>query len=290
MAGSCDASVEARPAVRDAEACAAPAVASVACQAESARLGGSSEAAVDARPSVREAGSTAAPAVRHAAASTTAAVASVGSQAEAEQPAAEPSPAAIEPPAEATAASAELAAAAEAARELEAYQTDDWERYLRLGKQRRSVLRQAHSISTCFSKYQVSHFGSELNASYVTPPSEHGALTYCLCRSALAEDIYEYSRIIAAVAFAVSKLNDMTGDGPPLEAPGGLPVPSPLDAVAAENDYLQALLTDGRAAIAAGVFLEDAMDTMSRDAAAKWLLNARHPRNVSRAYRELEWE
>jgi len=62
------------------------------------------------------------------------------------------------------------------------------------------------------------------------------------------------------------------------------------DAVAAENDYLQALLTDGRAAIAAGVFLEDAMETMSRDAAAKWLLNARHPRNVSRAYRELEWE
>ena len=42
LAGSCDASVEARPAVRDAEACAAPAVASVACQAGSARLGGSS--------------------------------------------------------------------------------------------------------------------------------------------------------------------------------------------------------------------------------------------------------
>lgn len=89
-----------------------------------------------------------------------------------------------------------------AAGELEAYQDDDWERYLRLGIQRRGVLRQAHSISTCFSKYQVSHFGSELNTSYVTPPSEHGALTYCLCRSALAEDIYEYSRIIAAVAFA----------------------------------------------------------------------------------------
>lgn len=62
------------------------------------------------------------------------------------------------------------------------------------------------------------------------------------------------------------------------------------DAVAAENDYLQTLLTDARAAIAAGVFLEDAMASMSRDAAAPWLLNARHPRNVSRAYRELEWE
>lgn len=62
------------------------------------------------------------------------------------------------------------------------------------------------------------------------------------------------------------------------------------DAVAAESNYLQALLTDARAAIAAGVFLEDAMESMSRDAAAQWLVNTRHPRNVSRAYRELEWE
>lgn len=62
------------------------------------------------------------------------------------------------------------------------------------------------------------------------------------------------------------------------------------DGVAAERNYLQALLTDGRAAIAAGVFLEDALESMSREAAAPWELNARHPRNVSRAYRELEWE
>jgi hypothetical protein len=62
------------------------------------------------------------------------------------------------------------------------------------------------------------------------------------------------------------------------------------DGVAAEQQYLSALLRDARAAIAAGVFLEDAMDSMSRDAAAPWPLNARHPRNVSRAYRELEWE
>lgn len=62
------------------------------------------------------------------------------------------------------------------------------------------------------------------------------------------------------------------------------------DAVAAEADYLETLLKDARAAIADGVFLEDAMASMSRDAASRWLLNARHPRNVSRAYRELEWE
>jgi len=57
-----------------------------------------------------------------------------------------------------------------------------------------------------------------------------------------------------------------------------------------EHEYLTALLTDGRKAIASGIFLEDAMESMSRDAAASWLLNDRHPRNVSRAYRELEWE
>ena len=126
LGGSCDASVEARPAVRDAETCAVAAVASAACQAGSARLGGSCDAAVDARPSVREAGSTAAPAVRDAAALAIAAVASIGSQAEAEQPAAELAAAAMEPSAmeqsaePAAAATEELAAAAVAARELQA--------------------------------------------------------------------------------------------------------------------------------------------------------------------------
>jgi quinoprotein relay system zinc metallohydrolase 2 len=58
----------------------------------------------------------------------------------------------------------------------------------------------------------------------------------------------------------------------------------------AEKRYLTSLLEDGRAAVAKGVFLEDAMKSMSREAAASWQLNERHPRNVSRAYRELEWE
>jgi len=62
------------------------------------------------------------------------------------------------------------------------------------------------------------------------------------------------------------------------------------DAANAQEQYLSALLSDGRAAIAEGVFLEDAMESMSRESAAPWQLNARHPRNVSRAYRELEWE
>lgn len=58
----------------------------------------------------------------------------------------------------------------------------------------------------------------------------------------------------------------------------------------AERRYLAALLSDGRKAVAGGMFLEDAMESMSRDAAAPWSLNDRHPRNVSRAFRELEWE
>jgi quinoprotein relay system zinc metallohydrolase 2 len=58
----------------------------------------------------------------------------------------------------------------------------------------------------------------------------------------------------------------------------------------AEREYLTALLSDGRKAVASGMFLEDAMESMSRDAAAPWSLNERHPRNVSRAFRELEWE
>jgi len=61
-------------------------------------------------------------------------------------------------------------------------------------------------------------------------------------------------------------------------------------AVKPELEYLTTLLNDARAAIAKGEFLEDAMETMSREAAASWQLNERHPRNVSRAFRELEWE
>ncbi len=62
------------------------------------------------------------------------------------------------------------------------------------------------------------------------------------------------------------------------------------DAVSAQRDYLATLLRDARAAVADGVFLEDAMETMSRKAASEWRLNERHSRNVSKAYREVEWE
>ncbi|MEM7466218.1 MAG: quinoprotein relay system zinc metallohydrolase 2 [Pseudomonadota bacterium] len=56
------------------------------------------------------------------------------------------------------------------------------------------------------------------------------------------------------------------------------------------KSYLQALLDDTRKAIADGVFLEEAHEHVGVKAAAEWQLNDRHARNVSRAYRQLEWE
>jgi quinoprotein relay system zinc metallohydrolase 2 len=56
------------------------------------------------------------------------------------------------------------------------------------------------------------------------------------------------------------------------------------------RDYLQALLTESRKAIADGLFLEDALDSVAKQASMSWQLNDRHARNVSKAYRELEWE
>lgn len=59
----------------------------------------------------------------------------------------------------------------------------------------------------------------------------------------------------------------------------------------AELRYLQALLNDTRAAIAKGVFVEDAKDSVAHAELAHWRLTERaQPLNVSRAFRELEWE
>jgi quinoprotein relay system zinc metallohydrolase 2 len=73
------------------------------------------------------------------------------------------------------------------------------------------------------------------------------------------------------------------GHGPPDRAwPEG---------AAAQYRYLEALLEETRAAVAAGVFIEDAKGVVADDERARWQLSERaHPRNVSRAYRELEWE
>lgn len=64
--------------------------------------------------------------------------------------------------------------------------------------------------------------------------------------------------------------------------------PAPLDA---QQRYLEALRRDTRAAIKAGATLQQAVDRVAPDAAARWrLADVFHRRNVTAAYAELEWE
>lgn len=74
--------------------------------------------------------------------------------------------------------------------------------------------------------------------------------------------------------------------------PGHGPAIAPWPAAAAaEMQYLTQVLTEVRSAIAEGVFLEDAVATVARSQRDKWrLFDENHGRNVSRAYKELEWE
>lgn len=58
-----------------------------------------------------------------------------------------------------------------------------------------------------------------------------------------------------------------------------------------QNDYLQGLLEDTRKAVAEGLFMNDAMETIDKDNKSDFLLHEyQHPTNVSRAFTELEWE
>ena len=55
--------------------------------------------------------------------------------------------------------------------------------------------------------------------------------------------------------------------------------------------YFKALLHETRAAIAKGMLMEDAKETIAARERSHWQLTTRaHPLNVSRAFRELEWE
>ncbi|MEQ8234238.1 MAG: quinoprotein relay system zinc metallohydrolase 2 [Gammaproteobacteria bacterium] len=59
----------------------------------------------------------------------------------------------------------------------------------------------------------------------------------------------------------------------------------------AQLAYLEALRDDTRAAIAAGTFIEDAREAIARPEREEFALTRRaHAVNVSRAFRELEWE
>ena len=74
--------------------------------------------------------------------------------------------------------------------------------------------------------------------------------------------------------------------------PGHGPASAPWpEAMKDQRRYLTTLLEETRAAIQAGKFLDAAMDTVAQEEAAKWqLADQHHRRNISRAYRELEWE
>ena len=58
-----------------------------------------------------------------------------------------------------------------------------------------------------------------------------------------------------------------------------------------EERRAAAAASDARAAVAEGVFIEDAKGVVANDEKTRWQLSERaHARNVSRAFRELEWE
>jgi quinoprotein relay system zinc metallohydrolase 2 len=58
-----------------------------------------------------------------------------------------------------------------------------------------------------------------------------------------------------------------------------------------QKDYLTALLNESRAAVKKGVFLEDALKTVGYSFKNRWkLFDAFHPKNITKAYAELEWE
>lgn len=62
-------------------------------------------------------------------------------------------------------------------------------------------------------------------------------------------------------------------------------------ALTAERGYLQALLEDVRGELADGKSMQDAIAHVGRDGKSQWLLwDEVHPRNVARAYEELQWE
>lgn len=63
------------------------------------------------------------------------------------------------------------------------------------------------------------------------------------------------------------------------------------EAIEQQQGYLQRLLDETRLAIANGLFINDAMESVDKNNQSNWLLfEYQHPTNVSRAYTELEWE
>lgn len=66
---------------------------------------------------------------------------------------------------------------------------------------------------------------------------------------------------------------------------------APAKALAQQKEYLQSLLTETRAMIQQGAFMEEVIAEVGQGQKEKWqLFDEQHKRNVSRAFVELEWE
>lgn len=77
----------------------------------------------------------------------------------------------------------------------------------------------------------------------------------------------------------------------PLRAvPGHGPLIPWSPAITAQAGYLSELEKTTRAALEEGIFLEDLVEAAHSARLAGWVLTGPHPRNISKAYRELEWE
>ncbi len=64
-----------------------------------------------------------------------------------------------------------------------------------------------------------------------------------------------------------------------------------IDATEQLQGYLQRLLDETRLAIANGLFINEAIESVDKNNQSNWLLfEYQHPTNVSKAYTELEWE
>lgn len=90
----------------------------------------------------------------------------------------------------------------------------------------------------------------------------------------------------------LSELQKMTAIAAARAVPGHGPVSVPWpQAAERERRYLEAVARDTRAAIKAGIDIADAYRHVAQSERGHWLLfDDYHPRNVTAAYKELEWE
>lgn len=90
----------------------------------------------------------------------------------------------------------------------------------------------------------------------------------------------------------LSELQKVTAIAAARAVPGHGPVSVPWpQAAEPERRYLEAVARDTRAAIKAGIDIADAYRHVAQSERGHWLLfDDYHPRNVTAAYKELEWE